>query len=166
MCFHRAQATEKEIPCHACSQLVDLLGLQTTSAKAAQDLGVIFDTNFSFCSHVSAVCRSWHYHIRDLRRICRYLPFDSAKLLAHALVSSHLDYCNSVLFSIVDKEIIQLQCIQNFLARVVTKKPPLTHSVPLLCTLHWLFVLAVPVCGIGTLSFSGQLLQQQLSGEA
>ena len=85
---------------------VDLLGLQTTSAKAARKLGVVFDTNFSFRSHVSTVCRSCRYHIRDLRRICRYLSFDSAKLLAHALVCSRLDYCNSILFGIADKETI------------------------------------------------------------
>ena len=117
---------------------VDLLGLQTTSVKAARNLGVIFDTNFNVRSHVSAVCRSCRYHIRDLRRMRRYLTFDSAKLLAHALVSSRLDYCNSLLLGIADKEIIQLQRIQNPLARVVTKKPSLTCSVPLLRFLHWL----------------------------
>ena len=74
--------------------------------KAARNLGLIFDTNFSFRSHVSAVCRSCRYHIRDLRRIRRYLTFDSAKLLAHALVSSRLDYCNSRLCGIADEEII------------------------------------------------------------
>ena len=99
---------------------------------------LFFYSNFSFRSHLSAVCRSCRYHIRDLRRIRRYLTFDSAKLLAHAMVSSRLDYCNSLLFGIADKEIVQLQRIQNSLARVVTKKPPLTRSVPLLCPLHWL----------------------------
>ena len=68
----------------------------------------------------------------------RYLSFDSAKLLAHVLVSSRLDYCNSLLFGIADKEIIQLQCIPNSLARVVTEKPLLSRSVPLLRSLHWL----------------------------
>ena len=102
---------------------VDLLGLQTASAKAARNLGVIFDTNFSFHSHVSAVCRSCRYCIRNLRHICCYLSFDSAKLLAHVLVSSCLYYCHSLLFSIkADKEIIRLQRIQNSLAHVVTKK--------------------------------------------
>ena len=95
---------------------VDLLDLQTTSAKAAWNLGVIFDINFSFCSHVSPVCRPCRYHIRALRRIRRYLSFDFAKLLAHALVSSSLDYCNSLLFGTADKEIIQLQRVQNSLA--------------------------------------------------
>ena len=108
---------------------VNLLGVKTTSAKAARNLGVIFYSNFSFRSHVSAVCRSCRYRIRDLRRIRRYLTSDSANLLAHALISSRLDYCNSLLFGIADKEIVQLQRIQNSLARVVTKKPPLTRSV-------------------------------------
>ena len=117
---------------------VDLLGVKTTSAKAARNSGVIFNSNFSFRSHVSAVCRSCRYHVRDLRRIRRYLRFDSAKLLAHALVSSRLDYCNSLLFGVADKEIVHLQRIQNSPARVVTKKPPLTRSVPLLPSLHWL----------------------------
>ena len=111
-----------------------------------------FDTNFNFRSHVSAVCRSCRYHIIDLRRIRCYLTFGSAKLLAHSLVSSGLDYCNSLLFDIADKEIIQfeVQRVQNSFPRVVTeepttsrllvvtKKPPLTCSDPLLRSLHWL----------------------------
>ena len=84
----------------------------------------------------SAVCRSCHYHIRDLRRIRHYLTFDSAKLLAHAFAFSRLDYCNSLLFGIADKEIVQLQRTQNLLARIVTKKPPLTRSAPLLRSRH------------------------------
>ena len=117
---------------------VDILGVKTTSAKAAQNLGIIFNSNFRFRSHVSAVCRSRCCHIRNLKRIRRYLTFDSAKLLAHALASSRLNYCNSLLFGIADKEIVQLQRIQNSLARVFTKKPPLTRSVPLLRSLHCL----------------------------
>jgi len=117
---------------------VDFLGVKTGPVKTARNLGVTFDMNFSFRSHVSAVCKSCRYHIRDLRRIRRYLTLDSAKLLAHALVSSRLDYCNSLLFGIADKEITRLQRIQNSLARVVTKKPLMTSSIPLLRSLHWL----------------------------
>ena len=54
------------------------------------------------------------------------------------LVSSHLDYCNSLLSGIADTDLAKLQRVQNRLARVVTKSPPFTHSVPLLCSLHWL----------------------------
>ena len=93
---------------------------------------VFFYTNFSFRSHVSAACRSYRYRIRDLRLIRRYLTFDSANVLGHALVSSRLGYWNSLLLGIADKEIIQLQRTPNSLVCVVTKKAPLTRSVPLL----------------------------------
>ena len=42
---------------------VDLLGVKTTSAKAAPNFGGTFDTNFIFRSHLSAVCRSCRYQL-------------------------------------------------------------------------------------------------------
>ena len=117
---------------------VELLGVATNPTKKARNLGVTFDCNFSLRSHVSMVCRSCLYHIRDLRRVRRYLNMDNAKTLAHALVSSRVDYCNSLLYGIADKDILKLQRVQNRLARVVTKSPPFTRSIPLLRSLHWL----------------------------
>ena len=44
-----------------------------------------------------------------LRHICHYFDLDHAKLLATALVSSHLDYCNSLLYGIADMDLTRLQ---------------------------------------------------------
>ena len=117
---------------------IELLGIETNPAKSGRNLGVIFDKNFTFRSHISAVCSSCFYHMWDLRHIRRHLDLDSAKLLATALVSSHLDYCNSLLYGIADIYLTRLQRVQNQLARLVTKSPPFTRSLPLLCSLHWL----------------------------
>ena len=117
---------------------IELLGVKPYPAKSARNLGVIFDKNFNFRSHISAICSSCIYHIRDLRRIRRHLDLDSAKLLANALVSSRLDYCNSLLSWIAETDFIKLQRVLNRLARVVTKSPPSTRGVPLLRCLHWL----------------------------
>ena len=114
---------------------IELLSVKTNPAKSARNLGEIFDKNFTFRSRISAVCSSCLYHIRYLRRIHRHLNLDSAKLLAAALVSSRLDYCNSLLYGIAD---IDLTRLQNQLARLVTKSPPFTRSLPLLRSLHWL----------------------------
>ena len=81
---------------------IELLGVKTNSAKSAHNLSVIFDKNFTFCSHISVVCNLCFYHLQDLRHIHRHLDLDSAKLLATALMSSHLDYCNSLLYGIAD----------------------------------------------------------------
>ena len=76
--------------------------------------------------------------MRDLRRIRRHLDLDSAKLLATALMSSRLDYCNSLLYGIADIDLTRLQRVHNQLARLVTQSPPFTRSIPLLRSPHWL----------------------------
>ena len=55
-----------------------------------------------------------------------------------ALVTSKLDYCNSLLHEIPAKDLQKLQRVQNCLARVVTKAPRFSRSIPLLKSLHWL----------------------------
>ena len=117
-----------------------LLGVETYPEKSARNLGVIFDKNFNFRSHFSAICSSCTYHIWDLRRIRRHLDLGSAKLLANALVSSRLDYCNLLLSGIAETDLTKLQRVLNRLALVVTKSPSFTRSVPLLRSLHWLSV--------------------------
>ena len=113
---------------------IELLGVKTYPAKSARNFGVIFDKNINFRSHISAICSSCIYHLRDLRRISHHLDLKSAKLLANGLMSSRLDYCNSLLSWIAETDLTELQSILNHLARVVTKSPPFTHSVPSLPT--------------------------------
>ena len=92
----------------------------------------------TFCSHISAVCSSCFYHMLDLQLIGLHIDLDSEKLLATALVSSHLDCYSSRLYGIADIDLTRLQRVQNQLARLVTKSPPFTCSPALLCSLHWL----------------------------
>ena len=58
--------------------------------------------------------------------------------LANDLVSSRLDYCNSLLFGCSEKYKTSLQRVQNCLARVVTRSSRLSESRTLLKSLHWL----------------------------
>ena len=63
-----------------------------------------------------------------------------ATALANALVSSRLDYCNSLLYGITQKEFHKLQCIQNSLCRIVTGASRFSHITPSLQSLHWLLI--------------------------
>ena len=117
---------------------MQLFSVETNPANSAWNLGVILDKNVTFCSHKSAVCSSCFYHIQDLQCIPYFLDLDGAKLLATALVSSHLDHCNSHMYVVADTDLTKLQCVQNQLVCVATKSPPFTHSVPLLHSLPWL----------------------------
>ena len=110
-----------------------------TPSKQARNLGVIFDPDLSFKSHISNVCRTSFFQIRQLRQIRSSLDTNSAIILANALVSSKLDYCNSLFHSLPDTSISRLQRVQNSLARVVVPSIKRSqHISPTLRKLHWL----------------------------
>ena len=117
---------------------VELLDQNFAEINSIQNLGVAFDPAFSFKKHVSNICRSALYHIRDIRRIRIHLNKSTAISLANALVSSRLDYCNSLLFGCSEKYKTSLQRVQNCLAQVVTRSSRLSESRPLLKSMHWL----------------------------
>ena len=126
-----------------------MFAIELFGVKIQQNLGEICYKNCNFRSHISAICGACFYHIQDLQCIQRYLDRNGAKLLANALVSSRLDYCNSLLSGIADTDLAKLQRVQNRLAHVVTKSPPFTCSVPLLRSLHWLsvnFIVDFKIC--------------------
>jgi len=107
-------------------------------AHYAFNLGVIFDSDFNFRKHISLTCRSHFYHIRDLRRIRRYISLSVAKtiLLQHSLLVGLITA--TIFFITSHLRILWDSSVQNCLARVVTRSHRFYHSVPLLKSLHWL----------------------------
>ena len=106
---------------------------------SARNLGVIFDSNLDFKSHISSICRSSFFHIRQLRQIRPSLDINSAIILANSLVHSKLDYCNSLLNGLPNTSTVRLQYVQNSLARVVCNTTKFQcHTTTLLKRLHWL----------------------------
>src|SRR5207245_2364195 len=61
-----------------------------TPSDKCRNLGVIFDSNLTFKNHISDVCRSSFYHIRQLRQIRASLDTNSSILLANALCLQNL----------------------------------------------------------------------------
>ena len=117
---------------------INILGNQVSPAQSGRNLGVVFDSNFSFSDHVSQVMKSTKIHVRDLYRICPLLDLNTSVVLANALVSSRLDYSNSLFLSLTDFELRRLQLVQNSLCRVVTQSLKYSHITPQLKKLHWL----------------------------
>ena len=122
--------------------LINILGNQVSLAQSVRNLGVVFDPNFSFSfsDHVSQVIKSNRVHPRDLYRICSLLDLNISALLTNALVSSRLDYCNSLFLSLTGFELRRLQLVQNSLCRVVTRSSKYSHITPQLKKLHWVQV--------------------------
>ena len=114
-------------------------GTALVPVSSARNLGVVFESDLSFDQHISNVCRSSFYHIRQLRQIRPSLDLNSSIQLANALVSSKLDYCNSLFYGLPDTSIKRLQRVQNSLARVIFPSLERSdHITPALVKLHWL----------------------------
>ena len=106
-----------------------LLDQDVTPTDSARNLGKEFDKDFNLKKHISKICRSC-YHIRDLRRLRRCLTVAVTKTIATSLVSSKLDFYNSILYNIWNREIKKVQSVQNCLARVVTRSPRFCSVTP------------------------------------
>jgi hypothetical protein len=121
---------------------------------SARNLGVIFDSEMSLESHISKVCQTSYLHIRQIRKVRHLLDLNSSTLLANSLVSSRLDYCNSLYFGLPNCLLDRLQRVQNSLARaIVPTVRRFDHITPTLNLLHWLPVRKRIEFKIATLTF-------------
>ena len=114
--------------------------IQIPSSSRVRDLGVVFDDCLNFNDHVSNICRTTHLHLRNIGRIRKLLTFDAAAQLIHALITTRLDSCNSILYNLPACTINRLQKIQNQAARILTLSARRNHITPVLQDLHWLRV--------------------------
>ena len=114
--------------------------MQVSPSSKVRDLGVVFDQYLTFHDHISGICKSTHFHLRGIGRIRNLLTFDATAQLIHALITSRLDFCNSILYNLPNKQIERLQRIQNQAARMLKRIPRRNHITPVLRELHWLRV--------------------------
>ena len=104
-------------------------------------LGVHIDCNLNFDHHVSTIVSSSMYHLKNIAKIKRYLSQSDTEKLVHGLISSKLDYCNSVLFGMKSETLGKLQAVQNKAARIVLGLGPrVSVTDNMLRDLHWLKV--------------------------
>ena len=97
-----------------------------------------FDAEFSFSEHVKQTCKACFLQMHGLRRIRQYLTPEVVVLAANALVSSRLNYCNSLFRGLSCFNLHKLQSIQNTHARIVTNHRKYAHVTPILKQPHWL----------------------------
>ena len=117
---------------------IDIMGNKISPTDKVCNLGVIFDSGFTFSDQVNSIRKSCFYYMRDFASVRRHLSKPTAIALANALVSSRLDYCNSLLSSISVKDLNRLQGIQNTICRIVCRLPRFSSTNSARRSLHWL----------------------------
>ena len=82
-------------------------------------LGVWLDEHLSFKYHIRQKCKNAMLSIYKIRNLRRYLSMEACQVLIHSLIFSHLDYCNSLLYGLLECVIGKLQWVQNIVAKLV-----------------------------------------------
>ena len=107
-------------------------------STSVRNLGAILDSQMTMEEQVNSVSRSCFMQIRNIGKIRQYLTNDSTKSLMNSLVTSRLDYCNSLLIGTPRYILNKLQNVQNTAARLISRTPRFSHITPVLKELHWL----------------------------
>ena len=93
-----------------------------------RNLGVQFDAEMTMESHVTAVCKSAIFHLRNISRIRRYLTAAATKQVVHAFVTTRLDISNAPLYRLPLKQMQRLQKIQNRAVRLIDGAMRYSHA--------------------------------------
>ena len=92
---------------------IPVLSVSIRVNDSTRILGVIVDSRLSMADHVLSLCWSVYYQLQQLWLVVRSITEDAAKMVAHAIISSRLDYCNSLLCGIAGNLLQKLQSVQN-----------------------------------------------------
>ncbi|XP_053224999.1 uncharacterized protein LOC128403884 [Podarcis raffonei] len=109
-------------------QLPSLAGAQLVPLPSVKSLD----------AQVTATAKATFFHLRRIKQLVPYLSRPDLATVIHAMVTSRLDYCNSLYAGLPLKLTQKLQWVQNAAARLLTGSVPWEHIHPVLFKLHWL----------------------------
>ena len=107
-----------------------------------RNLGGWLDSNLSMDRHVNQICKKVNHNLHNIRQIRKYLNQSATETLVHSLITSHLDYANTIMFGMSQYLFDRLQRVQNNAARVVKGLRKYDSISKTLIELHWLPVKA------------------------
>ena len=105
-----------------------------------KNIGVWLDQNLNLDKHINKIVSHCYKLLKDLGRIRNVLSQKHAEMLVHAIITSRLDYCNSLYFNISKSNLYKLQKVQNAAARLVMRTKKRSSVSGALEELHWLRV--------------------------
>ena len=106
--------------------------------SCVKNLGCYLDSKLTMETQVNSVVKSCSYYIHMIGKIRRHLDDESCKTIINSIVTSRLDYCNSMLLGCPDYLIKRLQKVQNMSARVISRTRKYDHISGVIESLHWL----------------------------
>ena len=143
MCMNDGKTQYVPIVPKSTAALVDnsviRVGVSTiTASRCVQNLGVFIDRHLDMKKQVSQTVNACSFYLRHINQISRFLPKPTKERIVNASITSQLDYCNALLYSMSVVNIARLQRIHNLAARLILRRQRSNSARALLQELHWL----------------------------
>ena len=94
--------------------------------------------HMNMIANTSEISRCCNFHVHHIGQFNQFLQRQTSERVVNALVTSRLDYCNSLVYGTVDKNFARLQHLQNTAARLIMRVTKCANVKPVLKELHWL----------------------------
>ena len=111
-----------------------------TELTSVRNLGFIIDQELNMKDHITKLCQSFYYRLRQIRTVRHSLTSSSAiQTLVHAFVCTRVDFSNSLLCGTSTYLLDRLQSVLNSSARLILKigkYDPISAAIRR--DLHWL----------------------------
>ena len=117
---------------------LNIAGTEIRRSESTRNLGVEFDACMSMSTCIASLCMSINYHLRNIARIRRFIDRATCERVICSLVTSRLDYANSLIYGINKTDLTKLQWLQNHAACLIVGASWRESALPLLKDLHWL----------------------------
>ena len=112
------------------------LDTSISPSKSVKSLGVFMDRDLSMNSHISKMLQAGFSALRQIRSIKKCFSYESLRTLAVALILSRIDYCDTLLAELPEKQLCRVQSLINTTARLITGTRKFDHITPVLKKLH------------------------------
>ena len=107
-------------------------------SASVRNLGIVLDSHMSMTQQVNSLISSVNYHLRNIRRIAKFLDQDTKHHVIRCLILSRMEYGNALLYGCKSKDLDRLQALQNKAVKLIFNAGKRDSPAPLLNTLHWL----------------------------
>ena len=109
-------------------------------SDVVKNVGVWIDENLEMSSHINKIVSHSYKILKDIGRVRSVLSQKQTEMLVHPVVTTRLDYCNSLFFGTSKSNLNKLQKVQNTAARLVVRKRKRQSISDDIKKLHWLRV--------------------------
>ena len=115
---------------------LSLLGKELIPVHVIKDVSITFNLSLIFDEHIVKTVSSCFSSLAQIDHVKHMLDRLTFITIINTLVFITLLYCSSVWSNAVDTNLLKLQAVQNFAARIICCSRKFDHVTPLLKELH------------------------------